>query len=401
MITLQLLAGTHKRQPSHPWIYRNQLADLEAVPDDQASGSAMTGSGQLVEVRDSHNRFWGIGVYNPRSMIAVRLLTCRRETVDDALIRSRIEAAVAYRRAWLRPDTDSYRMIFAEADRLPGVIADLFADTLVLQILSLGMERWLDLIVDTLIRQLRPANLILQHEEPIRIKEGLPLYRRVCLGQDPGQVRIRENGLAFIADLTGGQKTGCFLDQKENHAWLRPFTAGRTVLDCFAYGGGFALNALAGGASQVTAVDLSADAVRLIRTNADLNGLPGQLEIIEANVFDYLRQSVTAGRRYDVVVLDPPAFAKNHAALAAACRGYKEINLSALRLLPPGGILATHSCSWHMRESLFLDTVLEAAADARRIVRILAMRRQDFDHPVLAGYPESHYLKSLWLQVVE
>jgi len=396
VITLQ--NGVQKAiTEGHPWIYRTQIdRQFQNLPPEEKPAA-----GELVEVQDFRGRYLGDGIYNPASMIAVRLLTRRHELPDDALIRCRVCEAVAFRRAWARPDTDSYRMIYGEADRLPGVIADQFGDTVVLQILAFGMERWLDLIAETLIEELKPANLILQHEEPIRQKEGLPLYRRVYLGQDPGRVLIRENGLLLQVDLAGGQKTGYFLDQKANHAAVRPYAAGKSVLDCFCYSGGFSLNAAYAGAAQITAVDQSGDAIGLARDNAMLNGFDNRIEWVTANAFDYLRQAVIRKASFDVIVLDPPAFAKSHAAQAAACRGYKEINLCAFRLLPAGGILATHSCSYHMPEDLFLSTVLAAARDARRVVRILDVRRQDFDHPVLGGYPESHYLKSIWLQAVE
>lgn len=407
MHTIHLLNGVQKKiAEGHPWVYQTQIdrrSWIGTLQDDKHIIDETDGPrpGDLVEVRDFRNGFLGTGVYNPVSMLTVRLLTRRHEPVDDQLIRTRVLAAINYRRYFERPDTDSRRLIFAEADQLPGVIADQYGKTIVLQILSLGMERWLELIADTLIEVCRPDNLILQHEEPIRIKEGLPLYRKVYYGQDPGQIEILENGLKLQIDLAGGQKTGYFLDQKANHAILRQYVAGKKVLDCFTYIGGFALNAAAGGASQITAVDISEAAIEIARHNAQLNGLDGQMTWVAANAFDYLREAVQRHDHYDVIILDPPAFAKNHAAQKAAIRGYKEINLSALRLLAPGGILATHSCSFHMPESLFVETVLAAARDARRTVRIIEVRRQDHDHPVLAGYPESHYLKSLWLQVMD
>jgi 23S rRNA (cytosine1962-C5)-methyltransferase len=398
METIYLLNGTQKKiADGHPWVYRTQIA-RSSWETEKRDGPL---PGMLVDVCDFRNRYLGTGIYNPQSMITVRILSKRRESIDEALIRRRVREALAYRALYRRPDTDSYRLIFAEADRLPGVIADQFADTIVLQTLALGMEIWQTVIADTLIEELKPANLILQNEEAVRQKENLPLYRKVYYGQDPGRVKIHENGLILQSDLADGQKTGYFLDQKANHAALRQFSQGKTVLDCFSYLGGFALNAAVGGASQVTAVDISESAIALARENAGCNQLADRIDWVVANAFDYLRDAVHRKAKFDVIVLDPPAFAKSHAAQAAAARGYKEINLSAFRLLAPGGILATHSCSFHMPEELFIETVLAAARDAHRIVRILDVRRQDHDHPVLAGYPESHYLKSLWLQVVE
>jgi 23S rRNA (cytosine1962-C5)-methyltransferase len=388
---ITLLNGQHKAIANgHPWVYRTQIAQT----DDTAE------PGSVVDVVDFRGRYLGSGFYNPASMITVRLLTSRHEPIGSDLIRQRIGEALDFRRRFARPDTDSYRLVFGEADRLPGLIVDQFADSVIVQVLSLGLEAYLDTIAQTLLEQVQPARLIFQHEEAIRAKEHLPLYRRVFFGDDCETTTILENGLRLTVDLAGGQKTGYFLDQKANHAWLRQYAASQRVLDCFTYIGGFALNALAAGAREVTAVDVSAAAIELTRHNARQNGLDDRLATVTANAFDFLRDQVRMGERYGVVVLDPPAFAKSHSARAAAVRGYKEINLSALRLLEPGGILATHSCSYHMPESLLLETVLEAARDAKRQLRILEVRRQDFDHPVLGGYPESHYLKSLWLQVI-
>ena len=401
MFKVCLLNGVQKKiAAGHPWVYRNQI-DPQTWQSDDKSDKTLPAPGDLVEVHDFRQRYLGTGFYNPLSMLTIRLLVRHHESIDQDLIQRRVSEAVAYRRYFQRTDTDSCRLVFGEADRLPGVIADQFANTIVLQILALGMEKWLPVIADTLISEVHPANLIVQNEEIIRQKEGLLLYRQVYAGSDPGQVQIRENGLSLLVDLAAGQKTGYFLDQKANHAALRPFVRGKRVLDCFCYVGGFALNAAAGGAAEVIAVDISETAIELARHNAELNQLESRTSWIVANAFDYLREAVQRQERFDVVVLDPPAFAKSHSAQAAAVRGYKEINLSALRLLGPGGILATHSCSFHMPEQLFIETVLEAARDARRTVRIIDIRRQDYDHPVLAGYPESHYLKSLWLQVLE
>ena len=379
----KLLAG-------HPWVYGNEIDHLEDEPAD----------GDTVEVIDFRGRYVGTGIYNSRSLLTVRLLTLGHEPIGEAMIAARVRDACAYRRFVLaRPGTDSCRLIYGEADRLPGVIADRFGGTIVLQIQWLGMERFTDVIADTLLECARPECLLLANDDPIRLKEGLTCFTRVLYGELPHEPVIRENGLTFALDLTGGQKTGGFLDQKDNHLFLRQFCAGARVLDCFSYAGGFAMNAAAAGAAAVTAVDISESAVGLIRRNAALNGF--DVEAVCANCFDYLREQVRAGARYDVVVLDPPAFTKAKANMASACRGYKEIALSAMRLLPAGGILATHSCSYHMPEDTFVSTVLSAAQDLHRRVRVITLRRQDIDHPVLAGYPESHYLKSLWLQMME
>ena len=374
----------------HPWVYGNEIERVEGEIVD----------GDLVTVVDFRGRYMGTGFYNSRSLITVRLLTHRQEEITDALIAARVKAACDYRRFVMqREGTDSCRLIYGEADRLPGVIADRFGGVIVLQVLALGMERYTQVIADALIACEQPTCLLLNNDDAIRIKEGMTCFTKVLHGELPGETIISENGVKLAVDVRGGQKTGYFLDQKENHLFLRQFCRDARVLDCFSYIGGFALNAAMGGAREVTAVDISESAVELIRRNAALNG--AQINAVCANCFDFLRAQVKAGEKYDVVVLDPPAFTKAHANMANACRGYKEIALSAMRLLPAGGVLATHSCSYHMPEDVFVNTVLSAAQDLHRQVRVITLRRQDIDHPVLAGYPESHYLKSLWLQMLD
>ncbi|MCI6587351.1 MAG: class I SAM-dependent rRNA methyltransferase [Clostridiales bacterium] len=374
----------------HPWVYGNEIERVEGEIVD----------GDLVTVVDFRGRYMGTGFYNSRSLITVRLLTHRQEEITDELIASRVKAACDYRRFVMqREGTDSCRLIYGEADRLPGVIADRFGGVIVLQVLALGMERYTQVIADALIACEQPTCLLLNNDDAIRIKEGMTCFTKVLHGELPGETIISENGVKLAVDVRGGQKTGYFLDQKDNHLFLRQFCRDARVLDCFSYIGGFALNAAMGGAREVTAVDISESAVELIRRNAALNG--AQINAVCANCFDFLRAQVKAGEKYDVVVLDPPAFTKAHANMANACRGYKEIALSAMRLLPAGGVLATHSCSYHMPEDVFVNTVLSAAQDLHRQVRVITLRRQDIDHPVLAGYPESHYLKSLWLQMLD
>ena len=374
----------------HPWVYGNEIERVEGEIVD----------GDLVTVVDFRGRYMGTGFYNSRSLITVRLLTHRQEEITDELIAARVRAACDYRRFVMqREGTDSCRLIYGEADRLPGVIADRFGGVIVLQVLALGMERYTQVIADALIACEQPACLLLNNDDAIRLKEGMTCFTKVLHGELPEETIISENGVKLAVDVRGGQKTGYFLDQKDNHLFLRQFCRDARVLDCFSYIGGFALNAAMGGAREVTAVDISESAVELIRRNAQLNG--AQINAVCANCFDFLRAQVKAGEKYDVVVLDPPAFTKAHANMANACRGYKEIALSAMRLLPAGGVLATHSCSYHMPEDVFVNTVLSAAQDLHRQVRVITLRRQDIDHPVLAGYPESHYLKSLWLQMLD
>ena len=374
----------------HPWVYGNEIERVEGEIED----------GGLVTVVDFRGRYMGTGFYNSKSLITVRLLTHRQEEITDELIASRVKAACDYRRFVMnRPGTDSCRLIYGEADSLPGVIADRFGGVIVLQVLALGMERFTQTIADALLACEKPDCLLLQNDDAIRRKEGMECFTRVLYGTLPEENIIHENGVKLAVDVLGGQKTGYFLDQKDNHLFVRQFCKDARVLDCFSYIGAFALNAAAAGAKEVTAVDISEAAVQLIEKNAALNG--ADITAVCANCFDFLRAQVKAGEKYDVVVLDPPAFTKAHANMASACRGYKEIALSAMRLLPAGGVLATHSCSYHMPEEVFVNTVLSAAQDLHRQVRVITLRRQDIDHPVLAGYPESHYLKSLWLQMLD
>ena len=374
----------------HPWVYGNEIERVEGETVD----------GELVTVVDFRGRYMGVGFYNSRSLITVRLLTHRSEEITDELIAARVRQACAYRRfVKERPGTDSCRLIYGEADRLPGVIADRFGGVIVLQVLALGMEKYTQVIADALIECEKPECLLLGNDDAIRRKEGMECFTKVLHGALPEETIIHENGIKLSVDVAGGQKTGYFLDQKDNHLFVRQFCKDARVLDCFSYIGGFALNAAAAGAKEVTAVDISENAVELIRRNAELNGM--QIETVCANCFDFLRQQVKEKQKYDVIVLDPPAFTKAHANMANACRGYKEIALSAMRMLPAGGVLATHSCSYHMPEDVFVNTVLSAAQDLHRQVRVITLRRQDIDHPVLAGYPESHYLKSLWLQMLD
>ena len=373
-----------------PWIYRNEI---QAIEGDVTEGG-------LVQAVDFRGRRIGTGLINTASIITVRLLSYEDVAIDAEFIAGRVRRATEYRRAFARPDTDGVRLLFGEADGLPGVVADRFGPVIVLQVHSLGMERWLGVIADTLVQLEKPETLMLANDDSIRTREGLPLYRSVHFGPDREEVMMKENGILFRVDLRTGQKTGHFLDQKANHRFLSHFAQGRSVLDAFTYTGGFALHAAQYGASRIEAVDISEAALACGRANAEANGF-GNIQFLQANAFDHLRSRVASGERFDIVVLDPPAFASSRKSLPGATRGYKEINLSAMRLLPPGGILATHTCSYHMPGALFYETVLSAARDLGRHARVIAERRQDYDHPVLAGHPESLYLKSLWLEMLD
>ena len=380
------------------WVYRT---DVYTVSDDAYD------PGDIVQVVDARGRFVGKGYINPRSMIFVRLLTTDPgEAIDRAFFRRRLERALALRRrlAAAHPDTDSFRLVFAEADLLPALIVDRFAGVLVVQTLALGIDRWRPLIVELLEELVQPAGIYERNDVPVRELEGLPQRTGVLRGEFDPRVTIRENGLPLLVDVARGQKTGYFLDQRDNRAALRRYVAGARVLDAFCHTGAFTCHALAYGARQVVAVDIQDDALAMARANVERvgqalgkAGVP--VTFHQANAFDFLRQQAAEGERYDVIVLDPPAFAKNRQALEGAYRGYKEINLRAMKMLPPGGILVTCSCSYHMTRDLFEAMLLDAARDTGRRVRILERRGAAPDHPVLLGAGESDYLKCFILEV--
>jgi 23S rRNA (cytosine1962-C5)-methyltransferase len=294
-------------------------------------------------------------------------------------------------------DTDAYRLLYGEADGFPGLVADCYAGHLVLQAHHPGMVRGLPELIDILINKLSPASITLRHDAEVRLQEGLPLEVKTVYGELPGVVEVRENGVRLAVDLMGGQKTGMFLDQRENRAAAAPFSRGE-VLDVFAYQGAFALH-LAPGARRVTLVESSDAALSRARENALLNGA-GNLETVRKNAFAYLKGAVAAGSRFDLIVLDPPAFARSRRDRAAAHRGYKEINRRAFQLLNPGGTLVTCSCSYNLSEPEFLEIVRDAAADARRQARLVERRGAARDHPALLSLPESLYLKCFILEAV-
>lgn len=389
MATVHLARGRGARiAAGHPWVYKTEV--------ERVAGTA--NPGDIVSVVDSHGRLLGRGYINPRSQILVRLLTHHDEAVDAELIRRRVLEAWAYRQR-LYGDFAVGRVIFGEADFLPGLIVDKFNEVLVLQSLALGIERWQPVIVDALIEGLHPQGIYERNDVPVRELEGLEQRRGLLWGSVDSPFWIAENGLAVQVDVVGGQKTGYFLDQRENRAAVRPYARGARVLDCFSNVGGFALNAVAGGATSVLAVDSSAEALAAVTMNAEKNGMAGAVTTEGGNAFDVLRRLDAEHARFDLIILDPPAFAKSRSALPGATRGYKEINLRALHMIPPGGFLVTCSCSYHMTPDLFRATVAEAATDAHRRLHLVEERGAARDHPVLVGYDESHYLKCLIYEV--
>jgi 23S rRNA (cytosine1962-C5)-methyltransferase len=377
--------GEQRIRGGHPWIYR---ADVTGV---DASG------GDVVDVVGPRARPIGTALFSDESQIALRMLATGESADIGALVRARLERALAFR-ATLRLDATAYRLVHGEADLLPSLVVDRYADYLVVQTLSQGMDRLVPLIVEALTDLLHPAGILARNDPKVRVLEGLAQRVDVLAGEIPDAVTVREGPVEYAVDLRHGQKTGLFLDQRENREAAARYARGR-LLDCFSYHGGFALR-LAPQCESAEAVDISADAVARITANAARNGQPS-LQAREANVFDELRRLERAGARYDTIVLDPPAFAKNKASVPNAAAGYKDINLHAMRLLAPGGTLVTCSCSYNISEETFGDILHEASIDSRVPVTVVEKRMQGRDHPVLMGVPETYYLKCFILRRVE
>jgi len=376
--------GAQRVHARHSWIYRSDLTEHNGAE-----------AGELVLVRDSKGAVLGRALYSSRSQIALRMIAYQEVETDRDFWFSRLVAAER-----LRPqvvsDTTAYRLVYGESDLLPSLIIDRYNDCFVLQTLSQGMETLKQTWVDLLVERYGPRAIIERNEARVRDLEGLPRSAGVIYGHDPGEMVIEESGVRFNVNLVEGQKTGAFLDQRENRIAARGYARGR-ALDCFTYQGAFALH-LGRGADQVIAVDVSGAAISQARRNAELNGSTN-IEFVEANVFDLLREKDQAGERFDIINLDPPAFAKNRPSIEGAMRGYKEINLRAMKMLAPGGTLITSSCSYHMSEESFLNVLAGAAADAGRSVRVIEKRTQARDHPVLISMPETFYLKCMILRV--
>jgi 23S rRNA (cytosine1962-C5)-methyltransferase len=374
--------GAARARSGHPWIYRSDIAE--------AGGEA----GDVVPVLDRRGNFLGHAFYNPRSEISLRIATRRDEPVDEPWFRTRIREALTYRDS-LEIDADACRLFHAEADGVPGLVVDRYGEHLVLQVGSAAVEERLGWIVDALGELFSPSGMLLRGDSTARKREGLDTAVRVLYGEMPESVVVREGLVRYRAYLWSGQKTGGFLDQRENHLAAGRYARGR-VLDVFSYAGGFALHA-ARRAETVEAVDSSGAALEAARTNAELNGLDN-ITFTRSNAFDLLRERSDAGEGYDMVILDPPAFARTKKELPKARRAYKEINLRAIKLLNSGGILVTCSCSYHFSREMMEDTLRSAAADAGRTIRVREWRGQAKDHPEVLTIPETHYLKCAVLE---
>ena len=369
----------------HVWVY---ASDIDRPENAQP--------GDTVTVLDHRGLPLGTAHFSASSQIALRMFSNQVEPLDEAFYRTRLAAAIAHRRKAVR-NSNAFRLVFSEADRLPGLIVDQYDDTLVIQTLTQGMDRAQSVIVMLLEELLSPSGIWERNDVPVRTKEQLPFRGGPLTGAPAPTVEVEMNGVVFYADLATGQKTGVYLDQRENYVAAARWAHGE-ALDCFTSTGGFALH-LAGACTTVEAVDSGAAALAAAGRNRERNGIQN-IRFVEADVFDLLSSHRSAARRFQTIVLDPPAFAKTRATLDGAARGYKEINLRALQLLDPGGILVTCSCSHHMSEVMLLEAVTEAARDSRRTLRLLERRTQASDHPILPAIPETHYLKCLILEVL-
>jgi 23S rRNA (cytosine1962-C5)-methyltransferase len=377
--------GLDRLRSGHPWIYRTDVLKTDGVE-----------AGSIVCVKDSRGRCQGQAFYSDKSQIALRMLTRECREINKEFFAARVHSAAEFRRRVVK-DSEAYRLVASEGDRLPSVVIDRYAGCQVIQTLSQGSDRLKPTFVEILQGQFAPQAILERNDVAVRALEGLPEQKGVLAGEPLAEVVAAANGVKFAFDLLNGQKTGGFLDQRENYAAARDYARGR-CLDAFTYNGGFALT-LAPRCESVLAVDSSEEALAAARRNQELSAL-ANVEWKQANCFDFLKAADQGRERFDTIVLDPPPFARSRANLDSALRGYKELNLRALKMLKPDGCLITCSCSYHVSEADFIEAVASAALDAHRTVSILERRTQSRDHPILLTVPETHYLKCLILRVL-
>lgn len=390
----------HRVFYGHPWVFSSEIGSVD--------GSFSPGD--VVEVRDPRGKFVCLGYLNPESTITVRVLSREDRDIDEEFFRERVRQAVEYRQSLFDvkgpfgEERGGYRLVYSEGDFLPGLVVDIFAGYVSFQTLTLGIDRWKETLIRAIQEYVSPKGIYERNDAPVRKLEGLNL-RAGYLGEpfDP-LIEMDENGVTVMVDIQRGQKTGYFLDQSENRLVARKFLRGRSVLDAFSYSGGFGLSALAGGAASVTFMDVSEAALDLARAGVERNrfgGEAGEVAFRAANVFDALRDYERSGRRFGAVLLDPPAFARSRKMVESALAGYKEVNLRAMKVVEDGGILCTSSCSQHVTAQEFDAMLDEAASDAKVALRVIERRGQRADHPVLAGVPETEYLKFRVCQVLK
>jgi 23S rRNA (cytosine1962-C5)-methyltransferase len=387
MVAVVSPRGARRWEQGHPWIYRS---DVSRPPTDEPAGA--------VQVADPRGRPIGWALWSPTSEISLRLLTRNpSERIDGSWWHDRIQVALR-RRIPLATHSNAYRLIHAEGDGLPSLVVDRYDRWLVVQLMSAGLERYRDEITNALRGLATPEGILARHDAPLRAKEGLSVGTELLVGDVPREVEVEEHGVRYLAAPWEGQKTGAFLDQRENRAFVGEIAHGR-ALDCFSYHGSFALH-LAQRAHHVTALDISAHALQRAAENCRRNDLTN-VDLVEANAFDFLKARERDRTRFDTIVLDPPAFAKTRAALDGAFRGYKEINLRAMRLLNRGGLLFTASCSYHLTKPLFLEMLHAAAADSGRRIALRALRGQPLDHPDVLTIPETGYIKGALVEAMD
>ncbi|HYX27171.1 MAG TPA: class I SAM-dependent rRNA methyltransferase [Pyrinomonadaceae bacterium] len=387
MVKIKISNRAAKRiRQGHLWVYRSDVRDAKEAE-----------RGAIVNAVDEAGNFVGQAFYSSASEIALRFLTTGKEKLDRDWWRNRI-LACAQRRALIAEETNAYRLIFSEGDLLPAIIVDVYDGHYVLQTLSQGSDRLQHELVTLLIEEFRPKSIIELNDARVRQLEELELRSGTIYGDTTAEIEVVQHGIRFLVNPQTGQKTGAFLDQRENYAAAKRLAHGN-VLDCFTFNGGFALH-IADNCDKVLGIDISSDAVTAAQRNARLNNA-ANVQFKTANVFDALREMEAAGDRFETIILDPPAFTKSRATIKSGARGYKEINLRALKLLRPGGVLITCTCSYHMSEDMFLEIIADASIDARRRLQIIERRGQSSDHPVLLGVPETHYLKCVIARVIE
>jgi len=377
--------GVERLRSGHLWVYRSDINAAQAEP------------GAIVRLVDDRGKFQGRAFYSDQSQISIRLLTRADVPIDKQFFVDRLKQAAAYRKLVVE-NADAYRLVYSEGDLLPSLIVDRYSEFFVVQTLSQATERLKTLFVEILVELFSPKGILERNDPKVRLLEGLDQRVGVLYGEIPAEIHAKQNGVTFAHDLAKGQKTGSFLDQRENHWAARRYASG-DVLDCFCYEGGFALT-LADNCDRVEGIDMAPAAIHVAERNRELNSV-SNARFREGNTFDLLKEYDEAGRQFHMVILDPPAFAKNRDSLPAARRGYKEINLRALKLLRPGGFLITCSCSYHVSEALFLQILAEAANDAGKKIVVVERRTQAQDHPILLTMPETHYLKCLIIKTLD
>ena len=387
--TLKLRSGRKGiRRPGHPWIYKEQILKAGHVVNP----------GEIVAVLDNENKYIGRGYYNPRSEISIRLLTFNDEAINKEFFHKRIKGAIA-KRAPLLAATNAYRAIFSEGDGLPGFIVDVYADTAVFQILTLGMERFKDLLIEGLRNALSVKYIYEKSESPFRKIEGLRDIRQWWGDKGSGAIEILEGKIKFMVDIERGHKTGFYLDQRRSRLGMEGISKGKKVLDLFCYSGGFSVSSAVYGAASVRGIDVKEEWREMARKNALLNNVSNKAEFIKGDAFSALKDIHDSGEKFDIIIVDPPSFLRKRESLISASKGYRDINLAAMKTLEEGGVLCTFSCSYNMPNKVFSDILKNASLDAKKRYKILKRCHQAEDHPIVKTIPETEYLKGYFLKV--